>query len=75
MNNLYLMKKPNFEVDKIRCTATNGKFELVVNRSSCQTCKVVDASNCHPHSLSVCLCKIKNGDNLISWQIKGSLWF
>ena len=41
--------KPKFEVDKIRCSARNGKFELAIYRRSSQTCKVVDASTCHPY--------------------------
>ena len=40
------IKKPKFK-DKIRHSATNGNFELVVFRSSSRTCRVVDASTCH----------------------------
>ena len=47
------MKKPKFEVDKIQCSATNGKFELVVFQSSGGTWKVVDASTCHPFQLQI----------------------
>ena len=38
----------SIEVDKTWRSATNGKFELVVYRSNSWTCKVVDASTCHP---------------------------
>ena len=41
-----ILKKPKFEVDKIWCYNTNGKFELGVYRSSSWACKVVDGSTC-----------------------------
>ena len=41
------LKKPKFEVDKIRRSATNGNFELVVYQLCGGTCKVVDTSTAH----------------------------
>ena len=41
------LKKPKFEVDKMWCSATNGKFKLVVYRNSSWTCKFVEASTSH----------------------------
>ena len=43
----FVVKKSKFEVDKIRRSFENGKFELVLYRSSGQTCKVIEASTCH----------------------------
>ena len=40
------IKKPKFK-DKIRHSATNGNFELVVFRLCGRTCKVLDTSSCH----------------------------
>ena len=57
------LKKPKFKVDKIWRSAINGKFKLLVYRSSSRTFKVVDTSTCHQTFsfewmfFNLCFCK------------------
>ena len=44
----FFWKKSKLKVDNNHCSATNGKFELIVYESSGRTCQVVDASTSHP---------------------------
>ena len=62
------LKKSKFKKDKIRSSATNGEFELVVYRSTSRTYKVVDASTCHPHFYPWALILAKEKNSFHTWN-------